>query len=314
MGSWFHKDNPEKGAVNFLSKYIYDLENSAKINLPHLRENENLYVFSDYSGKDNQLITYSILVLDESSFHSFIAVQKQFWEKYTLGLRIIDYKSLNDIFNQAALVPFLQLCNNINGLVFTVIFEKKTKSIFQKEIPENLQGQIAVWKNKSVREKFLRLRELILLILNGLGRESQNILWVTDNDDIVANDLQLKTGNVILKETLSKYLDFKIGNFELKSLLHVDSPDRCFKKLCSLTDLVAGTLVDFVGDYYKENKIPKEEGIADPIPHAKSKLNDITDWLLKDEEGVRLKKINLMLVETSKDSLVVKALRFPYLF
>ena len=130
MGNWFHKENLERGTVNSVSSYIYKLENSGKIYLPDLRQADNLYLFSDYSGnKDQQLISYSILILDENSFHSFIAVQKIFWEKYSLGTRIIDYKGLNDSVKKVALIPFLRLSNNINGLIFTVIFNKNSKSI-----------------------------------------------------------------------------------------------------------------------------------------------------------------------------------------
>jgi hypothetical protein len=311
MGIWSHKENSEKGTVNLLSNYIYGLENSGRIYLPDLREADNLYLFSDYSGsKDQQLISYSILALDENSFHSFVAVQKIFWENCSLGTRIIDYKGLNDSFKKEALVPFLQLCNNLNGLVFTAIFHKNTKSIFRSEIPNPLKEQLSIWKNKAVVEKFLRLREFILLILNGLGREYQNILWVTDNDDIVANDLQLMTANAILKETLVKHLDFNISNFELKSL-DVDSPDRCLEKLCSLTDLAAGGLVDFVGDYHKGNIILKEGEIAKPISHSKDKVNPITNWLSKYEEKSMLKKITIKINEIDKDNLSVETYRFP---
>ncbi len=240
MGNWSHIENLGRGTVNSLSNFIQKLENTGRIYFPDLKQSDKLYLFSDYSGDKNpHVISYSILILDEDSFKSFSVLQKEFWKNYSLGTRIINYKGLNDTFKQDALVPFLQLCNNINGLLFTVLFNKSTKSIFQSEIPEHLQSQISVWKSKAVREKFLRLREFILLILNGLGRKSQSILWVTDNDDIVANDLLLSTANMILNETLVKYLDFSISNFELKSL-DSDSQDRCLEKICSLTDLVAG--------------------------------------------------------------------------
>ena len=86
------------------------------------------------------------------------------------------------------------------------------------------------------------------------------------------------------------------------------------EKLCSIEDLVAGTLVDYVGDYHKENLIPKEEGIVGPTVHSKNKFDNITGWLIKDEEKCKLKKVNILIEETSKENLVIKALRFPYLF
>src|SRR5258706_7203315 len=97
MKCWNHVDTKEKGLVNELSDYINELENSRKIFLPDFREADDLYIFSDYSGnKDQQLISYSILILDEDSVNLFTSTQKYFWEDYALGSKIIEYKKLND--------------------------------------------------------------------------------------------------------------------------------------------------------------------------------------------------------------------------
>ncbi len=310
MKFWNHIDTKEKGLVNELSDYINGLESSQKIFLPDLRDADNLYIFSDYSGnKDQQLISYSILILDENSVNSFTSTQKYFWEDYALGSKIIEYKKLNDGARRRALVPFLNLCNNFNGLILTILFHKNTKSIYTDEMPENLQEQIAVWKKNYVKQKFLRLRDFILLILNGLGRENQNVLWITDNDEFVANNLQLETANTILRETLYKHLDYMIGEFELKTL-DVDSSDNCFEKLCSLSDLTAGGLVDFVGNYHNANIFPKEGEVAEPILQ-KLKVNAITNWLSKTEEENSLKKITIKITETKNDGLFIEAFRFP---
>ena len=156
MKYWKHINNEDRGMVNELSDYIGGLENSQKIFLPDLRQADNLYLFSDYSGSnDQQLISYSILILDESSLNLFASTQRVFWENYSLGTRIIEYKKLNDGPRRRALAPFLQLCNNLNGLILTILINKNTKSLFTDELPETLQKQMTVWKKKTVREKFL---------------------------------------------------------------------------------------------------------------------------------------------------------------
>ena len=147
-------------------------------------------------------------------------------------------------------------------------------------------------------------------MLNGLGRQSQKICWITDNDDIVANDLQLRVANEILNKTLDKHLDFKIGPFELKTTT-TDSPDRVLEKLCSVTDLCAGGLVDFVGDYNKRNLIGLKPQILNPIDHSKDKVNPITNWLSKNEEASRLKKITIEIKEIDMANFSMQAYRFP---
>lgn len=191
------------------------------------------------------------------------------------------------------------------------MIHKNTKSIYtDDEIPHPLQDQLQCWKNKNVRAKFLRLRDIGLVMLNGLGREQQNILWITDNDEIVANKIQLVTANSILKETLNKHLDFRIGGFELKTL-DIDSIEKCFEKFCSIIDLTAGGLVDFVGDYHNANIFPKENEIANPIDHSKLKVNLITNWLSTNERENILKKITIKINEVGPGNLFIEAFRFP---
>lgn len=79
MNNWRHIDNPKRGFANELSDFIHKLEVSEKIFLPDLRQADSLSIFSDYSSnKDQQLISYSILILDDDSVNSFATVQKEF--------------------------------------------------------------------------------------------------------------------------------------------------------------------------------------------------------------------------------------------
>jgi hypothetical protein len=91
----------------------------------------------------------------------------------------------------------------------------------------------------------------------------------------------------------------------------MDSPDSVFEKLCSLTDLCAGGLVDFIGDYEKQNLIGLSSEILNPIDHSKDKVNPITNWLSKNEEGNMLKKITIEIRETDINNLLIQAYRFP---
>ena len=96
MTTWQHIENPRKGMVNEISSFINELEKDGKIFLPDLRQTENLYLFSDYSAnKDQKLITYSILILDEKSYNWFLSAQEKFWEEYSLDSKIIEYKGVS---------------------------------------------------------------------------------------------------------------------------------------------------------------------------------------------------------------------------
>ena len=294
MQNWTHKDNINRGLVNQLSAFLEEYEYKNKIYFPDFSKSKKLFLFSDYSGdlKESNLISYSILIIDEKSFQSFLSSHKIFWKEKNLENRIIDYKGLNDKIKSNALVPFLQYCNNLNGLILTIVISKELKSIFLTEKPENIKQKLVPWGSTHTQEKLLRIRDFILLVLNGLGKSGQDILWVTDNDNIVANKRQLETGNEFIKQTLLKHLDYQFGGFSLITLSD-DSEERALEKLCSLPDLVAGTLVDFIGDYNLESINLSEGEICAPIEHKKRKVNPITNWLSKNEELFNLKKVNI---------------------
>jgi hypothetical protein len=206
----------------------------------------------------------------------------------------------------------LQLSNSLNGLLFTVVISKELKSIYHEEKPEHIKQSLVSWSSKKAHEKLLRIRDFFLLILLGLGKEGQDVLWVTDNDDIVANTNQLSSINKFMKETLLKHLDYRLGNFSIITLSD-DSEERTLEKLCSIPDLIAGALIDFIGDYENENKMPKNVGdVEPPINHEKMKVNPITKWLSKDEHSHNLKKVTITIKnKVDEDGLEIKTFRFP---
>lgn len=307
MKNWSNIGNPENSLANFISKQIFSLEDDEKIHFPNLRDSDTLYIFSDYShNKIQQVISYTFLVLDNESFELFCLTQKEFWEENFLDDRIIDYKGLNDNIKLRALTPFLKFSNILNGGIFTFILDKDIKTLFEDFISEDFKEELSIWGNK-IQEKILRLREIVILLLNGLAAPNQNIFWITDNDDFVANHSQLERANKIFTDYLNKHLSFKLNTFKLKTLSE-EYTGKCLEKLCSLADIVGGALVDYVGDYHNESKIPVTEEVVGPITHSKEKSNIIIKWFLEDKENL---KKNTFALRRTDQGFLFNAYRFP---
>jgi hypothetical protein len=81
MKNWIHKENESRGFVNFLSDFLSNQQDENKIQFPDFNSTKKLYLFSDYSGdhKESKLVSYSILIIDEESFQTFLSSHKLFW-------------------------------------------------------------------------------------------------------------------------------------------------------------------------------------------------------------------------------------------
>jgi hypothetical protein len=105
--------------------------------------------------------------------------------------RRMSFKSLNDRLRVAALPEFLSAANLIPGLLLVVLFDKRIGTIFapddETQNAESALGQqLSQWPART-QEKLLRICHIAALMVASLSRELQNILWVTDQDDIAAN-------------------------------------------------------------------------------------------------------------------------------
>lgn len=307
MKNWNEYGFAKDGLPNKISTLLTNLEDCGKFYFPNLRETRKLYIFSDFSESQN-FYSYTFLMIDEESFEYFSLIQQEFWKNHNLHNRIIEYKKLNDKIRARALPLFLELCDGLNGVLMTFIINKNIKTIYRDEIPQKLEEQMNAWGTKKAREKVLRFREFILLIVRGLAVSDQNVLWVTDNDDFVANNSQIETAKNIIADILLKHLGFNLSAFNLITL-DDDNIDKTYEKLSSIADLVAGAVVDYIEDYYKREMIPSIEASKPSIPHKKVKVYPILNWFLRENKS--LKKNTILINSDIPETFVLSGLRFP---
>jgi hypothetical protein len=193
------------------------LNEKKRLLLPSFHLTKTISVFSDYGGEHPQSSyeTYSFLFSEYDSFQMFSQEMRNIRSKHGLSdpYKEIEFKDLHYGPIKRALPDILNAANHlINGLMYTLIIDKRIGTIFGPDTPEMhsfiqqtfKEANIDFWKPK-VREKNLRILHSIAYFLRLLSFKGQKLFWMTDHDAIVANPSQLKTTSLILKSIIDQY-------------------------------------------------------------------------------------------------------------
>ncbi len=312
MKVWNYIPDSGGGLIDSWGSYLSKLEQSGKVFFPDFSATDTLFIFSDYSGDHSQskFFAYSFLISDADSVGVFSHSQKKFWEDNSLGDRIINYKNLKDNIRAKALVPFLKFSNDLNGILFSVIIPKRLQQLFMVTPGSKTENILLAWNKAQTKEKLLRLIHFITILLNGLSKPHQNIFWITDNDDIVANDLQLTAGTNLFANLSSQYLYHDLGHFRFGRKGN-ESSAKELSKLCSIPDLASGALTELLNHYSKLN-LSLVQNIIIPFPlDVKRKVLPITYWHSYELENSKLRKIVINIKEEANSDLIfMEAIKF----
>lgn len=297
------KDGVDNAIFNILNSALQSMKKENRLLLPNFEKAGSMFVFSDYGGeaKDSNYYTYSFSFVDINflslSYHEHIELLR---ENYGLNspLKEISFKSLGYAPVGHCLKDFLQIVNNeVNGLVFTLVVDKKITTLFgdngRSSLRENssklLDLGFGEWKGHIV-EKLLRILSVLSFFVPLLAQDVDKICWMTDDDSIVANDeksekLQIMLGNALNYCKQSRQYD-TIGfckPFETKDTVFYS------QDLLSISDLVAGGIEHYFTRKDKMEELTVKEG-----------ANEIIKWLAI--QGIAFKKMSVMV--TLKDNMV----------
>lgn len=251
--------------------------------LPSFHDAPSLLLASDYSG-DHKTSLYqvlSFLIIDPRSLVAWEANRRQIRSSLLRDDRRIAFKSLGDSRRRAALMPFLRAASRLRGLCATFAIHRSIPSMFSPtglpsldKVPISLQAR---WTKKSF-ERMLRIADLLSLILAGLSWPGQDVLWITDNDEIVA-DLNHHQDTVnILANVSSHYLAHDLGHLRIATA-QSDRGDRQLEDLLSIPDLVAGATAELLRSHDATGGIPGF-GLVIPLSGTVSaKTRFLSSWL-----------------------------------
>ncbi len=263
--------------------------------LPDLRAfgNRTVALFSDYGGehKESKFHTYSFLITGLELAGHFQGSMAEIRRRHGLETTEIAFKRFREGRMRAALPDYLRALNNLlPGLLFTLVVDKRIKSLFgaesrqDREFVRRLLEDAGLGRRKpDVNEKAMRVVHLAALLAGLLAHDGQKIFWMTDNDAIsegeqgaldtlrmFARALGIYTREGVSVETVEGATAFEDR--------HTDTLD-----LLSACDIVAGAVSDYMS---------KLEDMAEADITVKEGSDRVLQWMPVD--GVGLRKVVLV--------------------
>ena len=235
---------------------------------------------SDYGGQhaDSRYESLAFVVADGGGLNPWFQARATLREQFLPNGRRMSFKSLNDRLRMAVLPKFLGAADLIPGLLLVALFDKRIGTIFAPDQAQDeestLLQQLSQWPGRT-QEKLLRICHLVALVLAGLAREFQHILWITDQDDIAANVERHTLFVNVFGNIASHYLQHTLGHLRIATTAS-DDGSRSIEDFVAVADLAAGA-VCHVLNAYGNSGLSEVPGLVVPFP---ADMPQKTRWLL----------------------------------
>lgn len=253
---------------------------------------DTIYVTSDYSGfhGDSKYTVITILLVDLESCQDWEIRRRNIRDRY-LSTRKVAYKKLSDKQRELALLPFLEAAGSINGLCASLIINKKIDGLVTTmDTLHKLRRSVGIKGNWNVYEfeRMARVAFFVSLFLAGLARPTMNIIWITDDDEIVGGLDRKADCARLLSSFTSAYIRHELGSLCMGTTA-LDEGDFLEEDFAAIPDLVAGTLSDIMTATSNDGNWVNTAGT---LEGEKRKSHLILSWLTRIPK--RLCNINLV--------------------
>ena len=206
----------------------------------------HLTTVSDYSSKGD-FRTYSFLVFDQASFAEWVS-RRDILRRQMPDNRRFSYKKLGPTSQLNAFVDeFLTIADDLRGWLFTVTVNKRLDNLVADDQTMSAWARITElkgnWKSRMQFESVLRINVFFALVLSQVIGETRTLDWISDQDDVFANDDKSMDVASLLRHSL---LDFTsdIERYIQVGTSEIDNGDLYNEDLLSIPDLAAGAVSD----------------------------------------------------------------------
>lgn len=263
-----------------------------------------LRMFSDYSGQhaSSEYETYSFLILDELDARCVAAPLAAWRANSGLGLRRLSYKQLGDKRRRAALPDFLNVWDDVPGLCITVAVEKALGRICTG--PRSLQ----IWRaanlngfkfKASALEKASRICHFASILLSLVATPRQcNLNWISDEDDIMANDDALQGVLLMFAKTYALYTSRPMGVLAGNTPSVEGDSALLLEDCVALPDLAAGAVANLTNSHLTSLSSTSVGDLLAPGSPYSDKADPILDW--QTTSGGRLHRAFVVLRSEGK--------------
>jgi hypothetical protein len=308
---WNHLDDPALGFMRGFSESIMRMEGKYPNLLPDLRRGSIIFVGSDYSGQHDlaRYESFSFLFADLERCGFWEAQRRRLRQRFLPDGRRLSYKNLNDRRRKRALQPFLEAANAIPGLLVTILYDKAMQSVFyprdQLDIDDPELSECYEWGSVAF-DKLIRAIHLVSFFLAGLSRPNQDLLWITDEDDIIPNEQRLRKVVKLFANVSSHYLKHNLRHARIGTTKS-DTGSRDIEDLIAVADLAAGALSQLLTDYQKTSNLPFSALTLPPPDCLPRKAKEVLNWFADHTQPL---KRMVYLIDEEPDSF---RLRLTYL-
>jgi len=181
-----------------------------------VRDSRELLVACDFGGshKGAKYEAFAFLVGAITGSAAWMKERQRVRESFLSNGRRMAYKNLNDKRRQQALLPFLDAANIYPGNLFVFLISKQIPELFdnpgdQKLFPELIKA-IRTWRPKPFR-RLLLTATLGSILVSCLSSPLQDILWLTDQDEIAPNPNQHDHAGHVIHHCISTYAPANSG-------------------------------------------------------------------------------------------------------
>jgi hypothetical protein len=311
---WEALEKPSLGFMNLFSESIASLERENPGSLPDLTHCRTIIAVSDYGGyhKTSQFESYSLLVACGDSWAEWEDARQRLRQAFGIGKRRLAFSKMSDIRKRRALTPFLATAEALHGLLVTVLVDKAIESLFvaRGRLDRASSSRFApgVSYTEGTFERLMRTVHLVSFFIAGLSTAGQNVIWLTDEDEIAANRQRLIGLSSIFTHILNHYLRHGLGESRCGTT-ESDIGSLQIEDLAAIPDLVAGALAETLTAYYQEGGVPSSTLLHLPPQNLSGKTRDIVRWLALESHNLK-RLVYVIQGQAESTALILKRLRF----
>jgi hypothetical protein len=294
---WNHYDDPNFGLANLLSRKINLRQQLAPSLLADVRSSRELLVACDFGGahKRSGYQTYSFLVGAISGSGEWDGLRNDIRERLVRDNRRMSYKTLGDAIRARSLLPFLKAADKFPGVLMTFLVDKRINRLVGDHRSPDVFPELVVaergW-NQNAFHKLCLVASLGSLLIRGLSGPTQDILWLTDQDEIAPNPTKHDHAGHVIHHHISTYASQNKGRLVFVTT-EADITGRRLEDVVAIPDLAAGAL----GETFSAIKDKNGQGISRvwvPFPtNLPRKADLIATWFFNPPQ--RLSKLAIII-------------------
>jgi len=285
---WTRLDSLRFGLANRISDAIATVEWREPGSIANIRQSSEVLVGCDFAGshKSANFEAFAFLVGAVAGSGKWMQERQRVREELLSDGRRMAYKHLNDRRRQKALSPFLAAANSYPGSLFVFLVSKKISELFDDPGDQVLFPELIVaertWKSRPFR-RLLLIATLGSILVSGLCDPAQDILWITDEDEIAPNPKQHDHAGHVIHHCISTYAPAHSGLLVFLTT-EANVNDLMTEDVVAIPDLAAGALVDAFSSGDRPPCAPLWMSASNDLT-LKSK--SILSWLAERQQSLR---------------------------